>query len=80
MLPAASRDLTRKRYHVCEARPLKTWEWDVARVWSSCVRPQDELCPYSTCESLALFVVQLILTPEDVMSDRVTLEITGRIS
>ena len=35
--------------------------------------------PYSTCESLASFVVQLIVAPDAVIIEAVTLEMTGGV-
>ena len=61
-------------------RPGRETLWLVTRVVSRVVvEPRDAVVPYSTCESAASFVVQVISAVEEVILVEVTFVITGGV-
>ena len=79
--PAKSRDRTRKWYRVLATSPPRAAACDETRVGSSVVRlPYAAVSPYSICESLGSFVVQLTAAPKRLMAEVATAVMTGGVT
>src|SRR5258705_12928055 len=65
---------------VAAGRPDSACEWGVTiAVFRVVLLPYDVVGPYSTCESEASLVVQVMLAPLALIPDACTAEITGAL-